>query len=355
MNKIAKLCSMTLLILLAILFGAEALSEEDKKQFDFFDVFSIVPSEQSISLKPGESTTIRMELQGTFPETEDNTLSANMGTRGIFNAQWDKVYMEDGKKYAPIVITAVDYGSTTLTVYVTGRKEYSATVFVEVVSDKQTIKFMDMNWYITKKEFEDEMTKQGIKFKESSISSGAQFDDIWRSFLGDYIYDTVGKGSDKIEFVYYENSYESVNLAPLTKVAGYKVSYIKAKFAPTTLKSYSGDPYRLMSAEYTIYGSRNDCAASDIYHDLENKLIQLYGHKSLENENKYASKDSTWIAEDKTAVRITLDNRETTVKVEYGVTDDDEYFARLFEKARQQQQEKQKEKIEENTDNYDGL
>ena len=355
MKKTLRICSAALLILLTILLGTGAISEEGKKQFDIFDVFSIVPSEQSVTLKPGESVTIKMELRGTFPESEEKTISANMGARGVFNIKWEKVYTEGGKTYAPIVITAVDYGATTLTVYVTGRKEYSATISVEVISDKQTIKFMDMDWYITIEEFEEAMTKQGIKYKESSTSSGAKFDDIWRTFLGDYIYDTEGKGSDKIEFVYYENSYESVNLAPLTKVAGYKVSYIKAKFAPTELKSYSGDPYRLMSAEYTIYGSSNDCAGSDIYSDLENKLLQLYGPKTRENEDKYASKDSIWIAEDKTAVRITLNSRGTAVTVEYGVTDDDEYFAQLFEKARQQQQKKQKEKVEENTENYDGL
>lgn len=75
-------------------------------------------------------------------------------------------------------------------------------------------------------------------------------------------------------------------------MAGYEVSYIHAVFAPSIIDTYSGAPYKLMRADYTIYGVReNGVSEAKIYDDLKRKLTVLYGD---------AAKEETEIFNDKT-------------------------------------------------------
>ncbi len=221
---------------------------------------------------------------------------------------------------------------------------------IEASTDEH-IKFMDMDWRITKEEFEAALTDKGLKFKES-ITSKLQTEISWRTFLGDLIFNK--DGDDYEDIPYYKASYESANFATLVKVAGYEVSSIDANFAPSLSKSSLGRPYILMNATYSINGyqfKKLSTTIDDAYADLYSKLSNLYGTPVRENEDSFSTADALWLSSDKTAVRLTLTKHGSTswIDIEYGDTGDEEYLLGLFEKIHGSKPTLN------NSEDYDGL
>lgn len=201
-------------------------------------------------------------------------------------------------------------------------------------STDEPIRFMDMDWRITKEEFEATLTEKGLKFKES-VTSDLKTEIYWRTFLGDGVYNKDGDNYE--DFPYYKASYESASFATLTKVAGYEVSSIDANFAPSLSKSSLGRPYILMNAAYHINGyqfKKLSTTIDDAYADLYSKLSKLYGTPVRENEDSFTAADALWLSTDKSAVRLSLTKMGSTswIEIEYGDTGDEEYFTELFEK-----------------------
>ena len=222
---------------------------------------------------------------------------------------------------------------------------------------KRKMNFMGMDWYITVDEFENNLAEKGIDFKLGELVSKNETTDFWACFMGGVVYDNDGgKTSQNIRFVYVRNDYKSARLGKvLTKVAGYEVSYIHAVFAPSIIDSYSGAPYKLMQAGYTIYGElTNGVSEAKIYDDLKRKLTVLYGNAVKEESEIFYDKVAYWISDDNTGIKLQYDDGHC-VKLEYGVTNDKEYFEELFSKARQKKEREEDIKIDLNYENYDGL
>lgn len=221
---------------------------------------------------------------------------------------------------------------------------------IEASTDKP-IRFMDLDWRITKEEFEAALTEKGLKYKES-ITSEMKIEISYRTFLGDYISNKDGDAHEDIP--YYKASYESTGFSTLIKVAGYEVSSIEATFAPSFSGSSLGRPYILMNAAYHINGyqfKKLSITIDDAYADLYLKLSKLYGTPICENEDSFTAADALWLSTDKSAVRLSLTKFGSTswIEIEYGDTGDEEYLVELFEKLHVNKP------ILNNSNDYDGL
>lgn len=220
--------------------------------------------------------------------------------------------------------------------------------------NKNQIRFMGMDWYITVEEFENNLAEKGIDFKLNDVTSRNETDNTWSCFLEGIVYDEE-KGSQQLRFKTVSNSYEPARWSQeLTNVAGYDVSYIRAEFAPSVIDPYSGDPYKFMRATYTIYGKTNNVSEAKIYDDLKRKLTVLYGNPVKEEPKIFYDNMAYWVSDDNTGIKLGYWDGHW-VNLEYGVTNDREYFEELFSKTRQKKEREEDVKLDLNYENYDGL
>ena len=221
--------------------------------------------------------------------------------------------------------------------------------------EQSKIKFFNIDWNITKEDFDKALTEKGIKYTCSQnyvpFETWSRFDGIPYS-ANPYSIEIPNK-----TYTYKSTSNTDYHTYPLVKIAGYEVNQINAKFkASYSIEAHTiGEPLLLSRAEYSYFVIPSQLTVQDVFDDLKSKLTSLYGDPTGEenNRNSYFIKRVWWYAEDGTGVslRLTSDLITESISIEYGLADETEYFKDI--NAIQEWQKQQL--LNNNSNNLNGL
>lgn len=339
-----------LLFTFAVCMFSFAMSES------YSGISSIIPSSSTITVLCGEETRVDLKIQG-YTGILDLGVYGTQSTLDICSLKWGIPSDTGDCTVVPLIITGISMGSTKLKVYSKNNENCYTLIDVDVVMNQQMIRFMGVDWYITKEEFDSVLETRGIDFNKIAALPRQSFSH-WISF-SEMPFRYNNTDIDYKDYLsYYESRYKSNNKDnPITTVAGYDVYEFTAKFVPSISGNKIGEPYRLLRAEYEIEekGIPDNLSLRDVYADLSDKLIKLYGSPYKKGGSKLGFIEDyvCWLAEDGTA--ISMERHDTGIleyiTIEYGVADDVVYINQLYDIIRQTKQST----INQNSENYEGL